>query len=324
MSLAFQPILADQPHPGRAQAILKAHPEIRKLMGRNRWTAVVMFGLVALQLAISWQMGQLGLSYWWASLLIAYAVGAFANHSLYVIIHEATHNLIFTSRILNKLSAIVADLTNVFPGAIGFAIYHLQHHANLNHLERDPDVASDWEARLVGNSWYRKAIWLFLFPFFQMARVARLKPEILLNRWIVLNAACVVALDLAVIYFFGWNGLLYLFASMMFALGLHPLGARWIQEHYTHDDKHSTFSYYGVLNWVALNMGYHNEHHDFPTIPWNRLPRVKAAAPGFYDSLTYRPSWTRLLLEFIFDPRYSLYARNVRLDPDRQGRAARA
>ena len=55
-------------------------------------------------------------------------------------------------------------------------------------------------------------------------------------------------------------------------MGLHPLGARWIQEHYLVHGEQETTSYYGILNVPALNVGYHNEHHDFPSVPWNRLP----------------------------------------------------
>ncbi len=74
-----------------------------------------------------------------------------------------------------------------------------------------------------------------------------------------------------------------------------------------------TASYYGALNRVALNVGYHNEHHDFPSVPWNRLPQVRAMAPEFYDTLKWRASWTRLMMEFIFDKRYSLYSRVTRV-----------
>jgi len=32
-------------------------------------------------------------------------------------------------------------------------------------------------------------------------------------------------------------------------------------------------------------------------------------APEFYDNLKFHPSWTRLLFQFIFDPRYTLFSR---------------
>jgi sphingolipid 4-desaturase/C4-monooxygenase len=94
---------------------------------------------------------------------------------------------------------------------------------------------------------------------------------------------------------------------------LHPVGARWIQEHYTYDFDQETFSYYGPINRVALNMGYHNEHHDLPSVPWNNLPRLRAMAPEFYHNLKYHSSWSRLLCQFVFDKRYSLYSRVERM-----------
>jgi sphingolipid delta-4 desaturase len=87
------------------------------------------------------------------------------------------------------------------------------------------------------------------------------------------------------------------------------LGARWIQEHFTLERSQETFSYYGPINRVALNVGYHNEHHDLPSIPWNNLPKLRAMAPEFYDTLKSHASWSRLLFQFIFDPRYSLAGR---------------
>jgi fatty acid desaturase len=60
-------------------------------------------------------------------------------------------------------------------------------------------------------------------------------------------------------------------------------------------------------------MGYHNEHHDLPSIPWNNLPKLRAMAPEFYDNLKFHPSWSRLLFQFIFDKRYSLFSRIERM-----------
>jgi fatty acid desaturase len=61
-------------------------------------------------------------------------------------------------------------------------------------------------------------------------------------------------------------------------------------------------------------MGYHNEHHDLPSIPWNNLPKLRAMAPEFYDSLKYHSSWSRLLFQFIFDKRYTLFSRIERMN----------
>src|ERR1039457_5953849 len=91
-----------------------------------------------------------------------------------------------------------------------------------------------------------------------------------------------------------------------------PLGARWIQEHYLVFEGQETSSYYGPLNVVALNVGHHNEHHDFPSVPWNRLPAIRRAVPEVYDALSFHRSWTRLLLRFVFDRELSLYSRMIR------------
>src|SRR4026208_883573 len=85
MQIAFYQSEAEQPHPGRARLIIKAHPEVRQLMVRNPWTALIAVSIVVMQTAIAYGMGRLGFGYWWFSLLTAYCVGAFANHANYVI-----------------------------------------------------------------------------------------------------------------------------------------------------------------------------------------------------------------------------------------------
>src|SRR5438309_10465514 len=115
-------------------------------------------------------MGKVGFGHWWLSLLIAYCVGAFANHANYVIIHDATHNLIFRNRRWKKMVAVIADLPNLAPGAMGFRVYHLRHHSHQGDYEYDADLANDWEARLVVKRRFTKVIWLVLFRFCQLTR----------------------------------------------------------------------------------------------------------------------------------------------------------
>ncbi|MFP6780830.1 MAG: fatty acid desaturase, partial [Gammaproteobacteria bacterium] len=120
------------------------------------------------------------------------------------------------------------------------------------------------------------------------------------------------ALDVVIVLLAGPQALAYLTLSTLFALGLHPLGGRWIQEHYLTQPGQETYSYYGPLNKTCFNMGYHNEHHDFATVPWNNLPKVRKIAPEFYNNLVSYDSWTAVLLRYIFDPQLSSYSRIVR------------
>lgn len=298
-----------QPHPGRTVAILKAHPEVRTLQGRNPWTFAILVSLLSLQLGLAWFLSSKSL---WVILVMAWLVGAFANHALYGIVHEATHNLIFKSNFLNKCSAVLADLTNVLPGAMGFRIFHLEHHAHLSDYFRDADVASDWEARLIGNRTWRKLFWISFFWVFQLTRTFRIDIQRFPDRWVFVNVAMAALFTGTVWYFLGAKALLYLLLSFSFAIGLHPLGGRWLQEHYTLENSHETGSYYGPLNALCLNLGYHNEHHDFSNIPWNNLPKLRRMAPEFYESLSSSTSWTKLLFQFITDSRWSLYSRTRR------------
>ena len=61
-------------------------------------------------------------------------------------------------------------------------------------------------------------------------------------------------------------------------------------------------------------MGYHNEHHDLPNIPWTLLPEVRKIAPEFYGQLATVPSWSGILYDFITKPGLGPYARIKRME----------
>jgi len=305
----FQHSDSVEPHVLRTREMIRKYPEIAQLMGRNSNTFWFILLVVGLQIGIAYFAASQA---WWVVLLLAYGIGAFANHALFVLIHECTHNLVFKKRTANKWAGILCDLPNAFPSSISFRRYHLKHHAFQGHYDLDADIASGWEAKMIGNSAFGKAFWLLFFPIFQATRPARLKEIKLFSQWTWINIFVVLAFDILVVYFWGWSALLYLALSFVFSIGLHPLGARWIQEHYLIDKNQETYSYYGPLNLLAFNVGYHNEHHDFSSIPWNNLPKLRAIAPEYYDNLIYHKSWTKLLFHFLFDKDLSLYSRTLR------------
>ncbi len=298
-----------EPHRSRTKWILQRHPEIRAHIGHNARSFWIILLLVASQLSLAFLLRS---SPWWLLVSVAALVGAFVNHALFVLIHECTHNLVFRRRGANTLAGIFANLPHAVPTAVFFQRYHLKHHAFQGVYELDADIPSGWEARLVGTSPLRKAIWLFLFPIFQSVRPTRLREIKPIDGWVVLNFVSQAAFDVAVWLLLGPGALFYLLASLFFGVGLHPLGARWIQEHYVFFPGQETYSYYGKLNRLALNVGYHNEHHDFPSVPWNRLPYIREAAPEAYETLRSHGSWTRLLWRFLLDRRISLFSRQIR------------
>ncbi|MEN9509106.1 MAG: hypothetical protein RLZZ621_1669 [Gemmatimonadota bacterium] len=298
-----------EPHHLRTRAILAEHPEVRALIGRNPMTALIMLGIVTAQMLMAWWLRDAA---WWVIGLAAFGIGAFASHALFVVIHECTHQLVFPKRAANLATAIAANLPQLFPSAVSFTHYHLRHHSHQGEYELDADLPSRWEARLINQYAIGRALWLALFPVFQILRVPRLRAIAVVDRWVVLNWLVQIAFNVAVWQLLGARAFAYLGVSFLFSIGLHPLGARWIQEHYLAHGTQETYSYYGPLNRLALNVGFHNEHHDFPSVPWNRLPALKATAPSAYDTLVAHTSWTRLLLRFLFDQELSLFSRMVR------------
>jgi sphingolipid delta-4 desaturase len=298
-----------QPHVGRGRELLAAHPELRSLAGPAPVTALWTVTLVAMQMALGLLVGHRA---WWLWLPVAYVVGATIDHALWVLIHECCHCLVFRRRMANRFVAILANVPLMIPGAMSFFKYHLAHHRHLGELDYDAGIPGPTEARLVGQSSFLKGLWIAGYIFITgVVRPRRLKIGVL-DAWTLTNIA-LQALALAVlIRFAGYEPFKYLFASTVFAIGFHPLGGRWIQEHFALAPDQETYSYYGPLNHVSFNAGYHNEHHDLVTIPWMYLPRVRRMAPEFYDHLASYRSWSGLLFQFVSDRSLSLYTYIVR------------
>lgn len=137
----------------------------------------------------------------------------------------------------------------------------------------------------------------------------------------VFNIASQLVFDTLLIRYVSINALVYLIMSSFLAGSLHPCAAHFIAEHYVFGKQHTTsaqdrilavpetFSYYGPLNRLTYNVGLHNEHHDFPAIPWTRLPVLRDIASEFYDDLPSHQSWVRVIWQFIWDKEVGLWCR---------------
>jgi len=80
---------------------------------------------------------------WWLVFAIAYLIGAFIDHALFVLIHECAHRLIFKSQTANKIAGIIANIPLVFASSISFERYHIKHHSFQGIHELDGDYPTD-------------------------------------------------------------------------------------------------------------------------------------------------------------------------------------
>jgi sphingolipid delta-4 desaturase len=118
-------VLSDKsnPHRIRAKKILENHPDIRKLIGKNPNTFIVIVGLVVLQVLLTCLVADQS---WWIIFGAAYLVGAFIDHALFVMIHECAHRLLFKKPEANRLAGIFANMPQIFPSSVSFERYHIK------------------------------------------------------------------------------------------------------------------------------------------------------------------------------------------------------
>ena len=315
---AFQVERGAAPHRHRGRLLLKAHPELRALVGPAPITAAWIAAAGTVQLASAVLLAGAPA---WAILLAAYGVGAVLSLALWTLLHETSHDLVFRSPAANRLAGILCGLALGLPVATSFRTYHLLHHRHHGDRLLDADVPSDWEARWVGCYPLRKALWLLGLPVIQSLRALRIKEVTFLDRWQVLTLALQAVFTVALVAAAGWGALVYLLLSTCFSIGLHPLGGRWIQEHYLVREDQETYSYYGPMNALVFNAGFHHEHHDLMRVPWMHLPAVRRIAREHYSHLHAHRSWTALLFAFLFNRNLTLLSRAVRPAQDAHGKA---
>ena len=301
-----------EPHFGRRKAILEKHPEVTKLFGVNPRLKYITVALVIIQLLTALYLpGVLDYTYGWLVLIaVAYFIGATIAHALFLAIHEITHYLAFKKKSYNNILAFIANLPIILPYAMSFKYYHALHHWEQGKDGADADIPLAGEARLF-NGLLGKSVWFIHQILFYAAR-PMFVTKMSLDRWTVANIIFQVAAMIVFTYYAGWYGLLYLLLSLFFAGGLHPSSGHFISEHYVFHEGQETYSYYGPWNLLLFNVGYHNEHHDFPTIPGSRLPELKKMAPEFYDNLHSYNSWTSLIFQFLTKKDINLFSRTKR------------
>lgn len=300
-------VFKEEPHSSRRQEILRKYPEIKRLMGYDPSIAYIVTAEVLVQILVCWMLRDAN---WSTIFILAYCFGGVLNHSLGSAIHEIGHNLAFghSRPWANRLLSIWCNLPIVAPMAISYKKYHQDHHRYLGEENQDVDIPTRLESFLFRHP-ITKILWLAVHPIIHAIRPFYKSPKPLTG-WELINTACQMTFNGLILYFLGIKSLTYLLAGTLLALGFHPLAGHFISEHYLFHGKQATTSYYGPLNFILFNVGYHIEHHDFPYIPYNRLPEVRKIAAEYYDH-PYHTSWVKVLWDFVFDSNMGPHARGV-------------
>lgn len=298
----------DEPHASRRKLFLRDHNrEIQACIGYEWKTKYVVVLLVAAQLGFAYLFREDAL--WggtWQFYVFAYVVGAPITQALFLAVHELSHNLLFKAPWANKWFGFFTNLPMVLPFAYAYKGYHLEHHKNQGLDGVDTDLPTWWEAKLLSS---RPGKWFFMFNqlWFYAFRPLIVRPQpVSLGH--VQNFVIQIGFNLAVYHFVGVGALLYLLLCAHMTGGLHPLAAHFVAEHYVFSEGIETASYYGWMNRLTWNVGYHNEHHDFPNVAWSKLPQLSKIGK-YKETIPYHESWVKAMWQFLVDDHVTFYNR---------------
>jgi fatty acid desaturase len=235
------------------------------------------------------------LTVWWHVGLLAAAFTLLMG-SVYAVIHEAQHGVLFSNPRLNTAAGVVTSA--FFPGP-----YHLLRQGHIGHHQRNrsDDEAFDlwfegespvwkwvqWIGILTGGFYAMVVLGnaiVLVLPFVlnrkwfafdrpSAAFMDSLNPQYL--RWIQLEAAGVIALHVLIVWLMRIPVLHYIALYAAF-------GWMWSALQYLHHfatERHVTRGARNV--WIAwpidklwLNHNWHRVHHEHPTVSWLHLERL--------------------------------------------------
>ena len=203
-------------------------------------------------------------------------IGSWLANWIFLSIHEATHGLVFgpCHPVKNRLYALFLNLFVGFPFYSFFKTHHIDHHKWQGVEHVDVEYPTRLEVRLFNGNAIRRFFFLTLNPFLQHFRAWFVGPNKHWHYEDIINYASVIGFDVM----WGMLGMpwisTHLLLSCLVASGCSLIGLWAVGTHTLFFADEETISYYGWLNPLYLNFGYHMEHHDFPNIPGRYLPQV--------------------------------------------------
>lgn len=194
-----------------------------------------------------------------------FAINVLALHMAGTVIHDASHHAAHQSRLVNAIMGHGSALMLGFAFPV-FTRVHMQHHANVNDPENDPDhfVSTG------GPLWAIAARFFYHEVFFFKRRLWR-NWELL--EWFLSRMVVVVVVCAAVHYdFLGYILNFWFSPALVVGIALGLFFDYLPHRPFVERDRWKNARIYPspLLNILILGQNYHLIHHLWPSIPWYR------------------------------------------------------
>lgn len=228
------------------------------------------------------------LGYWYWDWLdwCCFTINTIALHLVGTVIHDASHNVAHKNRIVNSILGHGSALMLGFSFPV-FTRVHMQHHANVNDPENDPDhyVSTG------GPLWLIAARFFYHEIFFFKRKLWR-KYELL--EWFLARLAVAAVVYLAVQYdFLGYVFNFWFSPALVVGLALGLFFDYLPHRPFQDRNRWKNARVYpnSLLNILIMGQNYHLIHHLWPSIPWYNYQQAYRAtqpllnAKGCHQSL---------------------------------------
>lgn len=198
-----------------------------------------------------------------------FSTNVLALHLLGPVIHDASHKVAHRNPVVNAGLGQVSALLQGFPFSV-FTRVHQQHHAHVNHPEKDPDhfVSTGGPLWLISFRFLHHEVFFFKHRLWRHYDLWEWAVNRLITFGIVWVALQQTIVGFVINYWFSPA----LVVGLIYGLTFDYLPHRPFQER----DRWKNARVYpsSLLNVLILGQNYHLVHHLWPTIPWYAWQRA--------------------------------------------------
>ncbi len=293
------------PVPARAGALLRHRADQRTLGILSTYAALVV---------VAWAIAPTGLAG-----IAAIAVLGYSCWLCAVVAHNTVHSPVFYRQWMNSAFQVWVSLSYGFPISDYIPGHNLSHHRFLQARE---DVMRTTKVRFRWNLLNALAFPFAVTPVILRtnARYSRRKGSETWRRQRLLEVVIVWGLKLVLVAIDWRKTLAFVLLPQLVAnLGIVGINFLWHDGcDADHPINHSRNFTGRLLNYVALNNGYHGMHHEEPLLHWSLLPEAhdRLLRPGVHPALE-QPSLLRYAWRtFVYPGRRERYDGNPMVFPE--------